>query len=229
MAWHRDNEDALMLLGWVRTRTLESKVTANAEYDGDTPSKLDHLSVRAMNELVDLGPNTAHMNQRPSSPFIPGDRVVKTGKEDPSVGVVIDVLPPEHEADIMGQTMEGEAIQVTFPSILDEGAGDWRTIHPAKFASYCDDQNIRLYTYKHTNLEFASNPFVTGDRVIKTSHDDPDVAIVIERTNEGVRVAFEGQLQEEPVPSDELSAHCETNDLSLYSYAVDELAFVDAE
>ena len=229
MAWHRDNEDALMLLGWVRTRTLESKVTADAEYDGDTPSKLDHLSVRAMNELVDLGPNTAHMNQRPSSPFIPGDRVVKTGKEDPSVGVVIDVLPPEHEADIMGQTMEGEAIQVTFPSILDEGAGDWRTIHPAKFASYCDDQNIRLYTYKHTNLEFASNPFVTGDRVIKTSHDDPDVAIVIERTNEGVRVAFEGQLQEEPVPSDELSAHCETNDLSLYSYAVDELAFVDAE
>ena len=229
MAWHRDNEDALMLLGWVRTRTLASKVMTEAEYEGDSPSKLDHLSIRPMNELIDLGPNTAHMNQRPSSPFVPGDRVIKTGEDDPSVGVVIDVLPPEHEANIMGQTMEGEAIQVTFPSRLDAGPGDWRTIHPAKLASYCDDQDIRLYTYKHTNLDVAPNPYVAGDRVIKTSHDDPDVAIVIGQNNGDVRVAYEGQLENETVSPDELPEYCDSNSLSLYSYAADELAFVGVE
>lgn len=156
VAWHRDNEDALMLLGWVRTRTLESKVTTNEAYDGASPSKLDHLPLRPMNELIDLGPNTAHMNQRPSSPFAPGDRVVKKDDADATPGVVIDVLPPEKEATIMGQTMDGEAVQVSFPSILDEGPGDWRDIHPAKLASYCVDQDIRCYTYKHTNIEHAA-------------------------------------------------------------------------
>jgi hypothetical protein len=229
MAWHRDNEDALMLLGWVRTRTLESKVTADAEYDGDSLSKLDHLSVRPMNELIDLGPNTAHMNQRPSSPFVPGDRVIKEAEDDPSVGVVIDVLPPEHEANVMGQTMEGEAIQVTFPSRLDAGPGDWRTIHPAKLASYCDDQDIKCYTYKHTNLAAATNPYVPGDRVIKTSHDDPDVARVIEPKNGEVRVAYEGQLDAETLPPDELPEYCASNSLSLYSYPADELALVDVQ
>jgi hypothetical protein len=178
-----------------------------------------------MNELIDLGPNTAHMNQRPSSPFVPGDRVIKKADEDPSVGVVIDVLPPEHEASIMGQTMEGEAVQVTFPSILDEGPGDWRTIHSAKLASYCHDQEIRCYTYKHTNLEFASNPFVAGDQVVKTSHDDPDVAVVIEQSNSEVHVAFEGQFDGETVSVEELQTYCDTNEVSLYSYEPDELAF----
>jgi hypothetical protein len=227
MAWHRDNEDALVLLGWVRPRTLKSKVTAESEYDGDSPSKLDHLSVRPMNELIDLGPNTAHMNQRPSSPFVPGDRVVKTADEDPSVGVVIDVLPPEHEASIMGQTMEGEAIQVTFPSILDEGPGDWRTIHSAKLASYCHDQEIRCYTYKHTNLELASNPYVVGDRVINTSHADPNVAIVVDLTSDEVDVAFEDDFDAETVAIEELPAHCDAYEISRYSYEPDELAFAE--
>jgi hypothetical protein len=226
MAWHRDNEDALVLLGWVRTRTLESKVTAESEYTGDTQSKLDHLSVRPMNELIDLGPNTAYMNQRPSSPFTPGDRVIKKADDDPSVGVVIDVLPPEHEANIMGQTMEGEAIQVTFPSILNEGPGDWRTIHPAKLASYCHDQHVRCYTYKHTNVEAASNPFVLGDRVINTTHDDPDVAVVVDQTSDEVHVAFDGEFNGETIPPGQLSAYCDTNDCSLYSYTPEDLAFV---
>lgn len=155
MAWHRDNEDSLMLLGWVRTRTLESKVEMEEAYEGEAPSKLDHLPVRPMNELIDLGPNKAHMTQRPSSPFVPGDRVVKRDDADGSAGIVIDVLPPEKEANIMGQTMEGEAIHVTFPSLFDDGPGNWRDIHPAKLASYCFDQDIKLYTYKHTNLEHA--------------------------------------------------------------------------
>jgi hypothetical protein len=229
VAWHRDNEDALILLGWVRTRTLKSKVAAESDYEGDSPSKLDHLSVRPMNELIDLGPNTAHMNQRPSSPFVPGDRVVKKADDEPSVGVVIDVLPPEHEASIMGQTMEGEAIQVTFPSILDEGPGDWRTIHPAKLASYCHDQAIKCYTYKHTNLEFAPNPFVRGDRVIKTSHDNPDVAVVIDQTRDEVSVAFKRQLNGEMVRTEELPEHCDANGISKYSYSADQLAFAENE
>jgi hypothetical protein len=229
LAWHRDNEDSLILLGWVRTRTLESKIDAEAAYEGAHPSKLDHLSIRPMNELIDLGPNTAHMNQRPSSPFIPGDRVVKTEDADPSVGVVIDVLPPEHEANVMGNTMDGEAIQVTFPSILDSGPGDWRTIHPAKLASYCHDQDIKCYSYKHSNLEKAQNPFVTGDRVVKSSHDDPDAAVVIQRVGDSVDVVYEGQLDGETVPVDALQTHCAERDLSLYSYSADELAFAETE
>lgn len=227
MAWHRDTEDALMLLGWVRTRTLESKVASEQAYDGDAPSKLDHLAVRPMNELIDLGPNTAHMNQRPSSPFVPGDRVIKSADTDPSVGVVIDVLPPEHEASIMGQAMDGEAILVTFPSILDDGPGDWRTIHPAKLASYCHDQDIKCYTYKHTNLEFAPNPFAAGDRVFKSDHDEPDLAFVVEPSGETVTIVFEGQLDGDVVSSGELAAYCESNGVSQYSYAAEELEFAE--
>lgn len=228
MAWHRDNEDALMLLGWVRTRTLEGKVSAEESYEGENLSKLDHLAVRPMNELIDLGPNTAHMNQRPLSPFGPGDRVVKSGDADASVGVVIDVLPPEHEASVMGQTMDGEAIQVTFPATLDEGPGDWRTIHPAKLASYCHDQDIKCYSYKHTNLEFAENPFVSGDRVVKPSHDDPDVAIVV-TAEDGVQVIYEGQLDGETVPAANLAEYCASHEVSVYSYSVAEVAFADRE
>lgn len=155
MAWHRDAEDALMLLGWVRTETLATKVEAEQEYAGTSPSKLDHLAVQPMNELIDLGPNTAHMNQRPASPFAPGDRVVKADGSSNSPGVVIEVLPPEKDANIYGQEMDGEAVNVAFPGHLDDGPGEWRDIHPAKLASYCDDQDIKLYTYKHTNLELA--------------------------------------------------------------------------
>lgn len=53
----------------------------------------------------------------PSDTTCPGD-------SDASVGVVIDVLPPEKGARIMGQTIDGEAIQVTFPSLLEAGPGD---------------------------------------------------------------------------------------------------------
>ncbi len=42
------------------------------------------------------------MNQQPENPFAPGDRVVKSGRESASVGVVIEVLPPEEDVDIYG-------------------------------------------------------------------------------------------------------------------------------
>ncbi len=95
------------------------------------------------------------MNQKPENPFSPGDRVKKKGDDDASVAVVVEVLPPEQNTGAYGQEMEGEAVSVAFPSSLDEGPGEWRDIHPALYASYCYDQNIRLYTYKHSNLEFV--------------------------------------------------------------------------
>lgn len=157
MVWHRDNEDSLILLGWERLETLQSKAASQEKYEGEEPEKLDHLAARPMNELIDLGPNTAYMNQKPQNPFKPGDRVMKAGDENASVAVVVEVLPPEKDVGIYGQTMDGEAVNVVFPNSLDSGSGDWHDIHPALLASYCDDQNIKLYTYKHLNLEFATN------------------------------------------------------------------------
>ena len=75
MAWHRDNEDGLVLLGWERVETLTSKVESQEEFSGEEPEKLQHLAMRPMNDLADLGPNTAHLNQTPDNPFRPGDRV----------------------------------------------------------------------------------------------------------------------------------------------------------
>ncbi len=95
MAWHRDNEDSLILLGWEHVETLESKVETEEQFSGNSPEKLEHLATRPMNDLQDLGPNTANMNQTPENPFQPGDRVQKCDDEDASVGVVIEVLPPE--------------------------------------------------------------------------------------------------------------------------------------
>ena len=155
MVWHRDNEDSLILLGWERVDTLESKVRTEAEYGGDSPAQLDHLPMRPMNDLADLGPNAANLNQKPDNPFEPGDRVVKKGDDDPSEAVVIEVLPPETNIELYGQEMDGEAVRVAFPSSLDDGPGEWRGIDDAKLASYCDDQGVKLYTYKHSNLTFA--------------------------------------------------------------------------
>jgi hypothetical protein len=155
MVWHRDAEDSLILLGWEHVETLVSKVEAEEAYSGEEPEKLDHLAMRPMNDLVDLGPNTAHMNQTPENPFQPGDRVKRKGKEDGSTSVVVEVLPPETQIEMYGNEFEGEAVRVAFPSALDEGAGDWQGIDTALLSSYCDDQGVKLYTYKHTNLEFA--------------------------------------------------------------------------
>ncbi len=127
------------------------------------------------------------MNQKPQNPFKPGDRVVKAEDSDASVAVVVEVLPPEQDVNLYGQTIDGEAVSVAFPNMLDDGPGNWREIHPAKLASYCDDQDIKLYTYKHTNLEYAENPFTAGDYVIKPDYDDPDLAVVLEVSNDGDR------------------------------------------
>ena len=155
MIWHRDNEDGVVLLGWERVDTLISKVETEAQFSGDQPQKLAHLATRPMNDLLDLGPNTANMNQTPDNPFAPGDRVGKRGDSDASEGVVIEVLPPETSVELYGTELDGEAVRVTFPGILDEGPGDWRDIDPALLASYCDDQDVKLYTYKQENLKFV--------------------------------------------------------------------------
>jgi len=225
MAWHRDNEDSLILLGWEHVQTLKSKVQTQEEFSGDEPEKLQHLASRPMNDLQDLGPNMANMNQKPENPFQPGDRVEKRGEKDPSVGVVVEVLPPETQIELYGQELDGEGVRVAFPSSLDEGPGDWREIDRALLSSYCDDQDISLYTYKHKNLKFAENPFTVGDYVIKPSHDDPDIAVVVE-SEEEVTVTFERQLGDEIEPAN-LKDHCEENGVSTYSYGSSVLEFAD--
>ncbi|SDF96762.1 hypothetical protein [Halorientalis regularis] len=228
MVWHRDNEDSLILIGWERVDTLLSKVRTEQQYSGDSPMKLEHLATRPMNDLQDLGPNTAHMNQTPENPFQPGDRVEKAADNDASVGVVVEVLPPETQVELYGQELNGEAVRVAFPSSMDEGPGDWRDIDPALLSSYCVDQDISLYTYKHENLQFAANPFTVGDYVIKTSHDDPNPAVVVERseTDDTLTVVYEGPRGDE-VPPANLPDHCEEEGLSTYEYSHTELEFAD--
>jgi hypothetical protein len=46
---------------------------------------------------------------------------------------------------------------VDIPAILYGGPEDWRNIHLAKLAPYCVDQDIKCYTYKHTNLRHAAD------------------------------------------------------------------------
>jgi len=225
MVWHRDNEDALILLGWERTETLKSKVRTQEEYSGEEPEKLAHLATRPMNELHDLGPNTAHLNQKPQNHFQPGDRVIKAGDDDPSVAVVVEVLPPEENATLYGQEMEGEAVSVAFPSALDDGPSDWRTIHPAKLASYCDDQAIQLYSYKHENLTYADQPFTPGDYVIKPDYDDPDLAIVTSVEGNDITVVFNHLIEKDYLKPQRLTDICEKHDLSQYSFNSDDLAF----
>lgn len=229
MVWHRDNEDALILLGWERTETLKSKVETQAAYSGEEPEKLAHLAARPMNELQELGPNTAYMNQKPENPFKPGDRVIKASDQDASVGVVIEVMPPEKNTGAFGQELDGEAVRVAFPSALDNGPGDWREYHPGILASYCVDTDIKLWTYKHENLEFADTPYVPGDHVIKTSHTDPNTAIVVERgddkNNGSVTVAYLGDFDNEGVAPSELADYCEDNNIKCYTYSAGELQF----
>jgi len=223
MVWHRDNEDGLILLGWERVETLHSKAATQEAYSGDEPTKLDHLAARPMNDLMTLGPNTAHMNQKPQNPFSPGDRVVKAGDDDASVAVVVEVLPPEKEVGVYGQSMDGEAVRVAFPGTLDGGPGNWREIDAALLASYCDDQGIKRYTFKHTNLEFATNPFAPGDRVHNANHDDPDEAVVVGRDDGSVAVVYAQQLDETERPPRELAAHCVETDLKQYTYPPSDL------
>ena len=119
--------------------------------------------------------------------------------------------------------------------MLDEGPGDWRTIHPAKLASYCADQDIKLYTYKHTNLEYAENPYVVGDYVFKTEYDDPDTAVVMAVTDDAdvewnVDVVFRKHIDTSEKDSDYISPSelsTLTGELKQYSYAHDALSFAD--
>lgn len=79
----------------------------------------------------------------------------KNDDDDAYEAVVVEVLPPETQVELYGQEIDGEVVRVAFPSSLDDGAGVWRDIENAILSSYCDDQEVKLYTYKHANLEFA--------------------------------------------------------------------------
>lgn len=157
--------------------------------------------------------------------------MVKAGDEDPSVAVVVEVMPPEKNVGAYGQTIDGEAIKVAFPSALDRGPVDWRDIDPALLASYCDDQDIKLYTYRHDNLEFAENPYAAGDRVINTRHDDPNTAVVVTCENGtesgNVSVAFLDDFEDEDVWPGKLEAHCEENGIECYTYEHTILEFTE--
>lgn len=231
MVWHRDNEDSLMLLGWERVETLASKAESQERYSGDTTAKLDHLAVRPMNELIALGPNTAYLNQTPENPFTPGDRVVRADDIDPAVAVVVEAFPPEAEVKVYGSTIDGETVEVAYPSALDGGPSDWRELPPGLLAAYCRDHDIPLWDFKHTNLEYASNPFVPGDHVVKTSHDDPDVAVVVASGGNGggevLEVVYLGQFEGGVAPPGELLAVVTAEGLKRYSYSPDELAPAD--
>ncbi|QSG06622.1 Uncharacterized protein HSR121_2294 [Halapricum desulfuricans] len=181
--------------------------------------------MQTMNSLSDLGPNAAYLNQKPENPFQPGDRVVKQADEDRSVAVVVEVLPPETQVELYGQELDGEAVRVAFPNSLDNGAGDWRTIDDALLSSYCDDQEIKLYTYKHENLTYPENPFVVGDRVLKSSHSDPDTAAVVENDGGEVTVAFDSEVTSGDVEPNNLSQYCGSNGISAYTYSASEIEF----
>ena len=182
-----------------------------------------------MNELQDLGPDTAHLNQKPENPYRPGDRAVKSGDDDASVAVVVEVLPPEQNVELYGQEIDGEAVSVASPSSLDNEPSDWWTIHPAKLASYCDDQDIQLYSYKHENLEPADPPFSSGDYVIKPDYSDPDLAVVTAVDGNEVSVVFqhllEDALDDSYVYPKTLNDKCEEADLTEHSFSAEDLVF----
>lgn len=228
MAWHRDNEDSLILLGWEWIKTLETKVKTQEEYSGEEPERLKHIAMRPMNDLKDLGPNAAYLNQKPENPFKPGDRVVKRD-DSSSVAVVVEVLPPETQVELYGQELDGEAVRVAFPNQLNQGPGDWRTIDDALLSSYCDDQDIKLYTYKHENLVYADNPYTVGDRVIKSSHNDPDTATVVDVAENEITVTFDDEVIDGEINPGNLTEYCEKHGLSTYTYSHSELKFSNEE
>jgi hypothetical protein len=102
-----------------------------------------------MNELMNLGPNTAHMNQKPQNPFSPDDRVIKSGDEDASVAVVVEVPPPEKDVGVYGQSMDGEAVCVASPSSC--GVVNGRLIRAAVFGggSGVRQLNFRAIRVRH--------------------------------------------------------------------------------
>lgn len=71
-----------------------------------------------------------------------------------------------------------------------------------KFLETQCHQSIQCYTYKSSNLEFADPPFVPGDRVVNTGHDEPDPAI--------------GPLEKASVT--DVERYCDENGTKQYSY-----------
>jgi hypothetical protein len=70
---------------------------------------------------------------------------------------------------------------------------------------------------------------VPGDRVIKTSHSDPNTAVVVEgseeRGDDNVTVAFLRDFEAEDVSPRELATHCEESGIKCYTYEYSELDF----
>ena len=100
-----------------------------------------------------------------------------------------------------------------------------------RFSRRTDDQDIKLWTYKHENLEFATNPYAPGDRVIKISHNDPNTAVVVECPNgangDEVTVASLGDFDEVGVWPGKLADHCAENGIKYYTYEHTELKITD--
>lgn len=69
--------------------------------------------------------------------------------------------------------------------------------------------------------------------MIKTSHDDPDTAAVIESANRGsgneVTVAYLNDFDEEGVWPRKLAEHCAENGIKCYTYGHSELEFAGGD
>ena len=81
-------------------------------------------------------------------------------------------------------------------------------------------------------MKSAGNPFTPGDYVIKPDYDDPDLAVVVDVSEEdrNISIAFLNHFEEEAekqvyVPPAEFSSHCEEFGIKSYSYEHAELSF----
>jgi len=106
--------------------------------------------------------------------------------------------------------MDGEAVRVAFPSLLDKRLADWREYHPAILVSYCVDTDIKLWTYKHENLEFAENRTCQA----------------IDGHKNTVTVAFLDTFEEEGIWPPKLAEYCEDNGVECYTYEQSEVEFI---
>lgn len=228
MVWHRDNEDGLMLPGSECLETLKSKVEAETAFSDDSLVKLDHLAARLMNELIDLGPHTAHMNQKPENLFSPVDRVVKAGDAEPSVGGSSlrccrrSRTPERSDTKWMGKRC-GSPSQVR--SMKNQVCGVTTTqLSPRHTATIRTSNSGRTST---RTSHSQRSPMC--HQVIKTSHSDPNPAVVVEgseeRGNDNVTVAFLGDFEEEDIWPGELTKYCDENEIKCYTSEYSELYF----
>jgi hypothetical protein len=78
--------------------------------------------------------------------------------------------------------------------------------------------------------KISEQPFLLGDYINKTTHDDPDLTIGVEVSADVVSVGFLNQFEEnserEYIVSRELPGKCEEKGIKRYLYEVGELESV---